>query len=325
LSVRSRPEPPNLDLRAPGPSGRGLPRPPAGPLLGKVHPGEAYAPGELAAGELGQGRQGLASGRPPVDPRFRRRWAEARRAEGRRRLRLLLALVVAGALVGGAFGALHSPLFEVRHVEVLGSPHTSKAQVEKAAGLSAGSLMVDVGSASAVRAVDRLPWVASVTFERRWPWTVVVKVTERRPAALVLLKGGAEVVDASGRALEMVPSAVRLPPLPVVNGALGAEPGRRVRPLAPATSAGLALALQAASVTPRSLAARHLVLSWSDGLGIEARVGNSHAVVILGDGSELAYKMAVLAELAARVQLSNYSFVDLTVPERPALTPVTGT
>ena len=37
---------------------------------------------------------------PPVDPRFRRRWAEARRAEGRRRLKVLLARPVGGAVVG---------------------------------------------------------------------------------------------------------------------------------------------------------------------------------------------------------------------------------
>jgi hypothetical protein len=36
----------------------------------------------------------------------------------------------------------------------------------------------------------------------------------------------------------------------------------------------------------------------------------------------LPTKMAVLEELASRVTLTGYSQVDLTVPERPALTPV---
>ena len=36
---------------------------------------------------------------PPIDPRFRRRWAEARREEGRRRLHLLLSALALVVLV----------------------------------------------------------------------------------------------------------------------------------------------------------------------------------------------------------------------------------
>ncbi len=75
------------------------------------------------------------TGGPPVDPRFRRRWAEARRAEGRRRLRVLLALVFVVALLGGVLGLLHSPLLRVRHVVVEGNAHTPGATVRAAADL----------------------------------------------------------------------------------------------------------------------------------------------------------------------------------------------
>ncbi len=51
---------------------------------------------------------------PRVDPRFRRRWAEARRAEGRRRLKVLLGVVALAAIVAGGIGLLHSPVFRVR-------------------------------------------------------------------------------------------------------------------------------------------------------------------------------------------------------------------
>jgi cell division protein FtsQ len=235
-----------------------------------------------------------------------------------------VALASAGVLVGATFGALHSPVFEVRRVEVFGNAHTPKALIERAAGLSRGSLMISAGSARAVRAVDALPWVASVSFERRWPWTLVLKVTERRPAALVPGRGSADVVDATGRVLETVRLGAQSPVLPVVTGATQAEPGQRVAAVAPTTGTGLSLLLEAASTTPGPLAARHLVLTWSPSLGLEARVGAFPATVLLGDGSELAYKMAVLTELAERVQLASYSLVDLTVPQRPALTPVTG-
>jgi hypothetical protein len=38
----------------------------------------------------------------------------------------------------------------------------------------------------------------------------------------------------------------------------------------------------------------------------------------------LRFKLEVLAELANRVNLSSYSLVDLTVPDRPALSPLGG-
>ena len=139
----------------------------------------------------------------PIDPRFRRRWAEARREEGRRRLRVVLAGLALVALLALAVGLVYSPLFNVRHVVVVGDVHTPRAQVLAAAGLSgtSGSVrMLDAGSAREVRAVEALPWVASASFGRRWPWTVVVTVKERSPVAVVAAGRGEAVVDVTGRA-----------------------------------------------------------------------------------------------------------------------------
>ena len=244
---------------------------------------------------------------------------------------MLVAGLGAVALAGACFGALHSPLFEVRHIEILGNSRTPRAQILSAARLSPGTLMIDAGGARAVRAVDALPWVSSVSFERRWPWSVVVKVSERRPVALVGPAGGGpggggtELVDATGRALEVAPAGSELPSLPVVIGAQKALPGHDITPVAPTTASELALLLEAAAGTPSQLARHRVTLWWSRGQGVEARLAGSPTTVLLGDGSQLAFKMAVLNELASRVALSSYSLVDLTVPARPALTPVTGT
>jgi cell division septal protein FtsQ len=91
---------------------------------------------------------------PRVDPRFRRRWAEARRAEGRRRLKILLSVLAVAAVLGGCIGSLFSPLFRVRDVIVIGNTHTPRAQVLAAAGIAAQDrtvLMVDAGPPSARR------------------------------------------------------------------------------------------------------------------------------------------------------------------------------
>jgi cell division protein FtsQ len=262
---------------------------------------------------------------PPVDPRFRRRWAEARRHEGRRRLGALVSLLAVVAAVAGCLGLLHSPLFRVRDVAVYGSSHTPRARVLLAAGLSGPgntTLMIDAGPARAERAVEALPWVATASFSRHWPWTVVITIKERSPVALIVSGGSVEAVDATGRVLEVVPPHEVPPSLPVVLGAQGAPPGSDVSPGRGLAQPELQELLTAAGSTPPALAKRRLQLAYSAPRGLIAHVGAGPAVVLLGDASGLTTKLAVLEELASRVGLDGYAQVDLTVPERPALTPL---
>jgi hypothetical protein len=260
--------------------------------------------------------------RLPVDPRFRRRWAEARRAEGRRRLRVVVATAGALGLCGAAFGALHSPLFEVRRVAVVGNEHTPRAAILAAAGLSrAGVLMIDAGSDRAEKAVDALPWVLRATFVRHWPWSLVIRVQERSPAALVEAGTVTDVVDATGRVLEAVPPGEAPPELPLLVGAVPAAPGAHVKATGPSAGA-LGELLAAAAAAPPVLGARGLALSWSAGPGLVGRLAGSPATVLLGDKSDLSFKLAILAELTTATRLAGYSLVDLTVPDRPALTPL---
>ncbi|HYA44792.1 MAG TPA: FtsQ-type POTRA domain-containing protein [Acidimicrobiales bacterium] len=273
----------------------------------------------------------------PVDPRFRRRWAEARRAEGRHRLRILVSVLGVVAVLGLLASLIYTPVFEVRSVVVTGNSRTPAEQVIAAAGLARrGVLMVHAGTAQEIRAVEALPWVATVSFHRHWPWTVVVSVSERSPVALVAMVGTRTVsvpggeehaagleaaVDSSGRVLETGAPPEGIRTLPVLLRVSGAPPGAQVQP-APGQGAGqLGVLLEAAAAAPAALAARGLELDSVKGLGLVGYLRGTQAVVVLGDGSELALKLAVLEELAERVDLAGYSQVELTVPDRPALTP----
>jgi POTRA domain, FtsQ-type len=305
--------------------------------------------------------------RPPVDPRFRRRWAEARREEGRRRLRWLGGLVLSALVIGAAVVLVYSPLFKVRHVSVTGNTHTPAAAILAAAGLGPGmgtTLMVHAGSPRQVAAVDALPWVAQVRFTRHWPWSLSVAVTERVPVALVPGTGmvgagpagpghggqsasspdsgpaqphataaatstgnGDELVDATGRVLALVSPAsgggkARLPSLPVVEGLHSAPPGQHVLPVGGTRAPVVQELLTAAAASPAQLDRRGLQLSYRPAHGLVATVQGAKALIVLGDSQDVRAKLAVLEELAGAVDLSHYSLVDLTVPQRPALTPL---
>ena len=259
----------------------------------------------------------------------------------------MVGAAVVVVLVAGGVGLLHSPAFKVRDVVVRGNFHTSRSEVVAAAGLGEGrgdTLMLDAGSPTARRAVEALPWVGAVWFRRDWPWTVVVTVKERVPAAIVEAPGAPSLggtadkapsalgtpsgrakwdeVDVSGRVLGATDRTGAALALPVVAGVRGAQPGERVLPVSARSRAKIGELLEAASLAPAALGARGLVLGYSPGLGLVAHVGTADAVVLLGDPTLMRQKLAVLEELAKTVELNEYSEVDLTVPDRPALTPV---
>jgi hypothetical protein len=105
-------------------------------------------------------------------------------------------------------------------------------------------------------------------------------------------------------------------------GVQGAQPGSEISPGRGLPKPELSELLAAAGATPPALAERRLQLAYSAQRGLVAHIGAGTALVLLGDASGLATKLAVLEELVSRVGLAGYSQVDLTVPQRPALTPL---
>jgi cell division septal protein FtsQ len=104
--------------------------------------------------------------RVPVDPRVRARWVAARRAEGRRRLWIVVAVAGVLLLAGGAWLVASSPLLDVDRVVVKGTLHTTTEQVTRAAGVHTGDAMVWLDGGSAAERVDALPWIRHSRVDR---------------------------------------------------------------------------------------------------------------------------------------------------------------
>ena len=105
---------------------------------------------------------------------------------GRRRLKLIGALVLAVAVIGGLVAAAYySPLMSVRTVQVNGTSIVDQADVLSLADVRDGTPLLQVDTAGVAGRVSRLPAVESVTVHRRYPSTLDIDVTERRPTALL--------------------------------------------------------------------------------------------------------------------------------------------
>ena len=138
---------------------------------------------------------------PRIDPRFARRWIDARREEGRRRLRLLVAAGATVAAAGLATGSLFTPLFEVRHVRIAVDGPLSAAAVGRLAGVRTGTLTIDVHSGSVAARLDDDPWLGAAQVSRHWPGTVDISVVVRSPLAVVAIPAGTAATGATAAAV----------------------------------------------------------------------------------------------------------------------------
>jgi cell division protein FtsQ len=168
--------------------------------------------------------------RASIDPRIRERRVAVVRAQGRRRLRWVVAIVVLGILGAAAYLLTHSALLDVDHVRITPTQHVSAAQVRLVSGVKQGDpiLFVDLGAVA--ERVERLPWVDKAHVGRRLTGEVDIRVTERSPAAWARRTADqVALVDARGRVLADAPEApAQLPDLGAV--ATLPPPGGRIDP-----------------------------------------------------------------------------------------------
>lgn len=95
--------------------------------------------------------------------------------------------------------------FHVRRVEILGTRYTSPAELLDRLRVDTTRSVWDPLEPLAAR-VRTHAQVESVTVTRRLPGTIVVRVKERHPVALVDAPGGLRAVDERGRRLPLDPS-----------------------------------------------------------------------------------------------------------------------
>jgi cell division protein FtsQ len=174
----------------------------------------------------------VRAGADAVPPSTRRFMARARQ----RRMRAALPwAVTAGVLaLAGlvAWTLLGTGLFGVRQVRVSGNQLVTPVQVRDAAAVADNEPLARVDLAATARRVGTLPPVARATVERDWPGTLVIRVVERTPVAVVPQGDRFAVIDGAGVVFHEVPQAPA--GLPVVR--VG-----RPAPDDPGTRAGLAV------------------------------------------------------------------------------------
>lgn len=168
-------------------------------------PGMPGSPGLSPAPALPPGGQ---SGRV-LD--FRRRSVPPRRRRPSFLVQLLKPLTAAVLLVAVPLGVgawvLTAARFELRHLEVAGaSQRVPEAWVRQSLGPLLGENLVVLSLAEVADAIEQNPWVKTVEIEKELPDRLRVKLSERKPEALMLRKGALVYADVEGRPIAPVES-----------------------------------------------------------------------------------------------------------------------
>ncbi|MAM32360.1 MAG: hypothetical protein CL411_08080 [Acidimicrobiaceae bacterium] len=249
-----------------------------------------------------------------IDPRLRQRRIAVRRAEGRRRLRVLVGIVVLVALAGGGYALSRSAVFDLDTIEIDGAFGVEANQVAEASGLVVGTPMLDLDLGRAAEGIVALPWVRTAAVDRAWPGTVEIAVTRRIGVALLPVGDGSGVViDAEAVAIARS-ETVAVGDLPVIT-------------LGPVGDLGdvqtLALpALKLIDAMPLDLA------PWVETFGTDdAGTGSpllrldlvGDVVAIMGDDRDLDTKYDAVRSVLDQVDLAGICEIDVQVGDNPVL------
>jgi cell division protein FtsQ len=231
----------------------------------------------------------------------------ARSARGR--IRGAAIVVLAAIAVGGvAWWVTNSPLFDMRTLEVTGARHLSMADVARLGGLGRETNVLWLSPGRIAHRIEANPWVESVHVSRILPSTLVLRVRERAPIAVVAGRG--LLVASDGTVLGRAGGSPGLPQLAV---------GRPIH---------------AGSRLPGSLPSLVVVRSLSPALRgdvdriILGRLGLTLVMrdgvrAVFGDATQPRLKELILQALLAWAAARNVKAVsvDLRTPWSPAMSP----
>jgi len=251
--------------------------------------------------------------RPPIDPRISARRSQVTRQQGRRRLRVLVALLVLITLVVGGWFGLHTSLFSARVVTVTGATHETSAQVARAAGLSTHTPLIAIDAGAAAAGIERLPWVRTARVALGWPDGVHVSLVEEIPRLVMAASGGKwAVLSADGRVLDW--SAARPPGLlllsgPQLPGAPGSSLGAR-------DQAGLVIATS----LPTSFVAQVTGVTVEPGEWVQLAM-TTPILIDVGTTGQLPAKFEDISSILSGGTLHTGDVIDVSVPDAPTVTP----
>jgi cell division protein FtsQ len=248
-----------------------------------------------------------------IDPRFRERRREVQRSIGRRRVKVLIAVVGTLVVVFGALAVLASPLFSVRDVRVDGAVYLARFDAELLADVIDsldGEPILTVDTDTARRRLETSPWVRAARVTTRLPDAALIEVREREPVAWYVGGDGANrVIDDEGVVIAVI-VGIPVDYLPILGVGPDLPPGSFAG--TPYRSAAQVLRALPEEIRPQ------VVSLGVDGAGALSLRLESGTEVVLGQPENLQSKLVALVVVLRRLGAEGgqaYAVIDLSTGE----------
>lgn len=231
------------------------------------------------------------------------RFAERARARRRRVWRVILVcLLVAGLVTGGAWLVGFSSVLTVTHVRVEGVSGPEATALSDIGKGWIGTPLARVDTGSVARQARSQRAIAEASASRSWPHTLVIRAVHRTPALILQNPNGQlEVVDASGMGYEEVTSAPAGVPLVRATG------------IAEVDDDALQAALSLVRALPPALNDDVSDITVSPGDEVSFKRGSTQ--VVWGDAGDPELKVRIIAALLKAKPTPH--LIDVSAPETP--------
>lgn len=127
---------------------------------------------------------------------------------------VLLGVIAAAALVLGI--KVLTRHFSVNEIVVSGNYHLDKEDIVKSMKITKGFPLLDISSSDINKRLGENPWIKSVALKKQFPGTLLIKVEEAAPKALLSVKDKLYIIDENGNILERI-NGESTPFLPVIK------------------------------------------------------------------------------------------------------------
>lgn len=133
------------------------------------------------------------------------------------RLRLVMLMVLLGAVSAGFYYAKNQRVFELKEVVFFGNEHLTDKELKKLMGIEGGEDLLALSPDKLAFSLLSSPWVTEVGLRKEFPHRLLVRVGEAAPAALLQKGDKVFFIDGDGKVLERLKGPEE-PFLPVILG-----------------------------------------------------------------------------------------------------------
>jgi cell division protein FtsQ len=173
--------------------------------------------------------------------------------------------------------------------------------------------MFRLDTATVQRRLGLLPLIQTVSVEREWPNTVVIKVTERTPWGHWKVGNDIYVIDAEGVVLPSIAMPEGTPLITDMSNPVRLVPGDRV------DTDSVLLAQSLLQTVPQRLILNLAAIEYSQSHGL-ALITDAGYRVVVGDSQDIEYKLAVWGRIEQEIGREAMAghVLDLRFRDRPS-------